>query len=83
MRKFKAGIRAHKRINLLNDDTSSEDDDQNSLSYMKIKSIPSYEFRTIAGKFNSKNRRKPSRGDQRKFVTLTKIDLSDTKKFQR
>lgn len=81
IQKYQAGIRAHKRINLLDNDSSSEEDDSQRISYFQQnKNRVVYGLKS--GKVNTKHQQKSSK-ERRQFVTLTKIDLSDSKNLNR
>ena len=70
VKKYQVGIRAHKRINLLDNDSSSDSDE--SLSRRGFSKILMVKNKVKTYKPQNKNSI-----DRRKFVTLTKIDLSD------
>ena len=71
LKKYPAGARVHKRINLLDNDSSSEDEEARRLSYPKEGFV-----RQKAKSYRLQNKLSSER---KRFVTLTKIDLSDDK----
>lgn len=71
LKKYPVGARVHKRINLLDNDSSSEDEEARRLSYPKEGFT-----RQKAKSYRLQNKLSSER---KRFVTLTKIDLSDDK----
>jgi hypothetical protein len=68
-KKYQFDIRAHRKINLLDNDSSSEDDDVNNAYKRNRKQLKPNDSRKLT-----------QNNDRCKFVTLTKIDLSDDRK---